>query len=205
MKVAENEIDFLLVRDTTDSELKLSVISRMTLEAEIGDYILKHFKLFEPDFNSELEKVHQGRRDPHRGDEAARAHEPFLLCRCVCHDRNHARAHGCGVLRLRAGEVSPDEVAEASEGRELVERIGVTCLFENAIGDVHGDVGIPTDSNHPVSFHDYASAETSNDRNRSDKSKKGHFHRRHHRSFIHHRFIHRCRENKALNPTGTSL
>ena len=59
MKVAENEIDFLLVRDTTDSELKLSVISRMTLEAEIGDYILKHFKLFEPDFNSELEKVHK--------------------------------------------------------------------------------------------------------------------------------------------------
>ena len=59
MKVNENEIAFPLVRDTTDSELKLNVFSRITLEVEIGDYILKHFKMFEPDFDGELKKVHK--------------------------------------------------------------------------------------------------------------------------------------------------
>ena len=59
MKIKEEEVGFLLVRDMTDTELKLNVLSRMTLEAEIGDYILKHFKLFEPDFNNELKKVHK--------------------------------------------------------------------------------------------------------------------------------------------------
>lgn len=57
MRVMEHEIDFVLARDITDEELKLNVFSRITLEVEIGDYIAKHFKMFESQLNEELQKV----------------------------------------------------------------------------------------------------------------------------------------------------
>ena len=57
MRVMEREIEFVLARDITDEELKLSVFGRITLEVEIGDYIAKHFKLFESQLNEELQKV----------------------------------------------------------------------------------------------------------------------------------------------------
>lgn len=36
------------------------VFSRFTLEVEIGDYILKHFKMFEPNLNAELARKLRG-------------------------------------------------------------------------------------------------------------------------------------------------
>ena len=54
LKVEREEISFPIVRDTTDTDLKLSVFCRMTLEVEIGDYILKHFKRLLPSFNDEM-------------------------------------------------------------------------------------------------------------------------------------------------------
>lgn len=38
----------------------MSVFSRFTLEVEIGDYILKHFKMFEPNLNAELARKLRG-------------------------------------------------------------------------------------------------------------------------------------------------
>ena len=40
--------------------ITVSVFSRFTLEVEIGDYILKHFKMFEPNLNAELARKLRG-------------------------------------------------------------------------------------------------------------------------------------------------
>lgn len=60
MKVIEEEIRFVSVVDITNRNITLNVFCRLTLEVEIGDYILKHFKLFEPRLNTELGKVAGG-------------------------------------------------------------------------------------------------------------------------------------------------
>ena len=60
LRVAEQEIRFVSVVDVSSTNVTLSVFSRFTLEVEIGDYILKHFKMFEPNLNAELARKLRG-------------------------------------------------------------------------------------------------------------------------------------------------
>lgn len=57
LKVSEEEIEFVLIRDVSDStSILLNVLCRFTLECEIGDYISKHLHLLVPHFDKLVKK-----------------------------------------------------------------------------------------------------------------------------------------------------
>ena len=54
MKGAASEVAYLLVRDVSVDSVKLRVMTRFTLEVEIGDYVYKHLKELKTEFSEHV-------------------------------------------------------------------------------------------------------------------------------------------------------
>ena len=54
LKVASREVAYLLVRDVSVDSVKLRVMTRFTLEVEIGDYVYKHLKELKTEFSEHV-------------------------------------------------------------------------------------------------------------------------------------------------------
>lgn len=78
LKVSEEEIDFALVRDTSDStRIELSVLCRFSVEYEIGDYLFKHLKLLVPKFNELVKEYLEVNREVSGWIEEIHLREPI--------------------------------------------------------------------------------------------------------------------------------
>ena len=78
LKVAPREVAYLLVRDVSVDVVKLRVMTRFTLEVEIGDYVYKHLKELKQVFSEHVSTVLQ-RSDVEASVVDMRLREPINI------------------------------------------------------------------------------------------------------------------------------
>ena len=124
LKVSEEEIEFILVRDISDSTtIQFNVLCRFTLEYEIGDYILKHLNLLIPHFNELVKKYIKIQADVTGWVEEVHLREPIQIGSIVTVCATAAIVLllvGIGYLiRIRVSKKSQKPLKQLKKGEEV--------------------------------------------------------------------------------------